>query len=102
MDSAKGYSKAAKVTVPITDGYTLEEAGFWPDGIYCRRWYGVNDWSDIRGQNTQSYSGQNYDDKDCWDTNIITLALMDASLELCCVVLLVYNCIMYTHLILVH
>jgi hypothetical protein len=56
MESANGYSKAAKVTVPVSEGHIMEEKGFWPDGVYCRRWYGVSEWSDRK-----SYSGRNSD-----------------------------------------
>ena len=53
---------AAKITVYASDRYTIEAPDIWPKKVYCRRWYGKQNWvTRSNGYNEEEQSAYNVD-----------------------------------------
>ena len=58
IDTHRG-SLAAKLTIYKSDCKAVESQHFWPRRIYCRKWYSVKSWTDMREGNEADYDYSN-------------------------------------------
>lgn len=42
--------RTAKINVSPQCSQTVESPGFWPEGVYCRKWYNEREWDSICDQ----------------------------------------------------
>ena len=54
--------RSAKVNISPQHASTVESTGFWPEGVTCRKWHSVREWSKICDQRSSEENGDSQHD----------------------------------------